>query len=250
MSKAKFWTQEALKSFDITTIVPEQIPHIDMRLVNMSRRGNASTYLIMAMPNEAKVKHGKMETIVFVWPEVCIGMIGANHGGIGQTTWWDIFPHRRRGTGFRHKSIAQIPGREAAATNLLIWWSSENAKRRNKQPAAVEAPERDDLAEKMFDAYMLTYDSFATDIEEVMSELDIPRTMAKMIYNRLLEHLLICDDPKQWQCFETYDSLDRLQAIDLYVEHMGDYAKRASDKIAAEMTRTRKEKIDTYGRIK
>lgn len=277
-------SREDRARFGPHTIFPDHIQDIELRLAPMPRpdvSNPQSAYMVFAYPVNAKIKASERSfpRVVSVWPEICIGIIKEEGHRDGATKIWAAYPVLRNGRGWRKASIGATPGRTGAAQIMLHWICAENAKRLPKESSnrsEIKKATKAAIAHATFDAYMKAYDNFATDNREVSEALDITIEATREI-GRALEQagLIVIEpfeqhgamrvsgagikksrgdkgryEPDTWQCYQTYDYLDRLQAIDLFIEKMPTVAALIKKYIADEMKRTRKEKIDVYQRIK
>lgn len=280
-------TSAELQEFGPFSIYPEDIPNIQMRLSMMPKRRQAdqSVYLVFAYPENAKIRRVRDGgNVVSVWPESCIGMIaqvGEVHGSIKS---WDVYPVLRSSAGWRKIPVRRVEGRADAALELLTWLTNANwtkakpAEKRawRKRRKVQTDPELHAMAVLTFDAYMKTYDNFSSDSREVGEALGVNNNTALHI-GKVLENaeLIVIEpfiqqvgmrvsgrgigksrgsrgryEPDTWQCLDTYDTIDRLQAIDKFVEKCPDLAEVAKKYIADTMRETREQKIDVYHRIK
>lgn len=272
-------TSKELAAFGPYEFYPEDTDKIDLQIVMMPKRpGSLSVYLVFARPKNAKehINHGGTNVYDY-WPEVCIALLSEvpsedNHGA----KEWDVYPILRRVPGWRKRPVARIVGRAQAALEAMAWLARENkeradprARRAHKQRAHHHLKEVDNHAEAIatFEAYMMTFDNFSSDSREVGESMGISHVIAFNIGQRLAEAGLIqiepfemrggmrvsgggikksrgvrgSYEPDTWQCLETYDNIDRAQAIDLFIEKLPGVANICSKHIADEMRKTRAE---------
>jgi hypothetical protein len=81
-------------------------------------------------------------------------------------------------------------------------------------PAKTATPRRDQLKA----VYLLAFDNFATTASEVAENLGIPTKEAHVLLREMENSLLASDHVNgertlTWQCWDTYDSITRRQAI-------------------------------------
>lgn len=125
-----------LPEFRLNSITPDMIDQIWLRLVLINTRpGRASTYLVVAFPQNAKDK--SKGQIVITWPEIVLGFIAETGVVEGSQKWWDIHPTLKSGKGWRKKKVGTWVGRDKAATRLLIWWADQNEERLNPERGAL-----------------------------------------------------------------------------------------------------------------
>jgi hypothetical protein len=128
-----------LPEFRLNSILPDQVDRINCRLVLLNTKpGRASTYLVLAAPENAKTQRSS-RMVERVWPEVVLGIMVETEGDGNQTDGtvksWNLHPTRKDGAGWRKKKIEMVRGRDFAARCLLGWWAEQNDHRLN--------PERD-----------------------------------------------------------------------------------------------------------
>jgi hypothetical protein len=123
-----------LSEFNLRSISIDQIDQnqIWLRLVLLNTKpGRASTYLVLAFPENAKDKSS--DHVVLTWPEVVLGLITETHGDGNQTDGteksWNLHPTMKNGNGWRKKPVMLVRGRSYAAICLLGWWAGQNEKR-------------------------------------------------------------------------------------------------------------------------
>lgn len=134
----KHWTNDKMVAFRVSTIFPEDVPVTITRLVMLNTKpGNQSTYLVLASPDDAKIKRSHDGRTISVWPEVVVGIIaeGQSDGrqDDGSRKVWNVHPTLRAGLGWRKKKVMTVAGRDYAARYLLAWWAEQNEQRRNPE---------------------------------------------------------------------------------------------------------------------
>lgn len=129
-----------LREFRLNSILPDEVDQIRLRLVLLNTKpGRASTYLVLAFPENAKDK--SKGQIVVTWPEIAVGIMVETHGDGNQTDGteksWNVFPTKKDGSGWRKRPVMMVRGRSYAALLLLDWWAQENDRRLNPERGAL-----------------------------------------------------------------------------------------------------------------
>lgn len=277
-----------LKDFKLDNLLPDNVFDVKFRIVRFGRGPQRHSYGVYAYPEGAKTKTSRSGRVIENWPEVFIGVIVSESKVVGKSKWWDLYPVTANGSDIYQRPIGKRPGREAAATSLLCFCADRNQKRRVKKgeelgglddQVAERAVKNDETPSGMaarfaFEAYMLCYDSFATDTDEVVrmvvdKEGKMRRRDALAIARKIGDALegsgLIVREKVEdrggvrasgsgitqsrstrnrfsadtWQCWETYDSIGRRHAIDLFVSKIPQTAESIKPIIAKAMRDSR-----------